>query len=181
MKKESQIAPVNSNLSIQKINSILKLTEKLSVGANHRSLVLIDKKNYEFQRKVERILISFIIKNFWFFIKDVKLLAEKVQYFSGSYSNSLLRRIEYQDLDYEYLKVGGFEVKDGKSITVTNYANASGVPILKETLIKLIISKLNRHVVGTILVHFANTSISHVIGYKINKVTVGNNVKAALK
>ena len=174
MKKENQIVPVNSNLTVQKVHSLLKLTDKLSKRSSSSALVIYASDNYEFQYKVKSVIPKFIIRNFWFFIKDIVEIAKNNSCYSGRYEISLLKEIRKNDLEYEYLKIGGFKEKNGIINRVTTYDCNGGTPKVDENFRKLLINKLNASIVGEILVHFDKTSVSNVLGYKIK--TAGNNV-----
>ena len=72
MKKEIQIAPFNSNLSVRQVGNLLKLTDKIKFSSNTADVVLLNSELYREQKLIEKLIIDFIKVNFWYFLTAIK-------------------------------------------------------------------------------------------------------------
>ena len=188
MKKENQIVPVNSNLSVKQVKRLITLTDKIIRTSDRKDLVLLNTGFYNEQNVIEKSIINFISTHFWFFISDIKQLALENNLDSKVFKKSLhdgvlsesIKPIEFPYAEHRLRGGGGYGYgiegwsKMSKS-EKDEYHNLSS--LMDEELRRNILSNLTPRIVGNICYKLANTSVGKILGLKIK--TAGNNVYSA--
>lgn len=185
MKKENQIVPVNSNLSVKKVKRLIALTDKLLRTSDRRDLVLLNTGFYNEQNVIEESIINFISTHFWFFITDIKQFALEKNLESKVFKTSLHEEIlteSKKPIEFPYAEHRcrggggyGYGIESWSKMSKSEqeeYHNLTS--LIDEELRRTILSNLTPRIVGNICYKLANTSVGNILGIKI--ITAGNNV-----
>jgi hypothetical protein len=182
MKKNVQIVPINSNLSIQKVKGIIALTEKLISASKGKGIILYNSDFHNEQNEIERLIFNFVLTHFWHFISDIKQKLFKNKVESRIFEPSLYERIikeSRKPIEFPYAehrtRGGGYGIEGWSKMSKSErgqYHNRSS--LLDNDLRITILDYLSPSIIGNICYQLADTSIGAVLGIKIK--TAGDRV-----
>lgn len=143
------------------------------MGKTEKEIILYNVAEYNFQRKAELALITFIKKNIWFFLNEIIEQIKNKELSSNPYQSNLIAFIEKHDLFYEYPRCfyrtrgTGMTLVDkdyDKLLKEKNELHIFCSPPIDADFKKMILQSITCYVAGTIVTEYANTSIGIVLG-----------------
>ncbi len=151
-------------------------SEKESNSSSSVELVLYCPDSYHEQRKIEEAIISFVSKNFWYYLNRFQQKNVLNELNDSPISSVLITMInEESDRNIEFPNVN--HRKRGGGIVPNSWNHLhkpqkhenqrSGLPISNE-LNDAILRSVNSRIIGEILELFSDTSVGELIGYRTN-------------
>ncbi len=168
---------------LERLNKIIHVTDKLLHSkqiANH-GMVLFDTAAYEKKKASNQLLITFIRRNFWYFIQDIMLKGRDGQYTSVPLPQKLTDCIA-SDFSYEYSNILFSKSGDTSRKVISKKGCLPAGPALAKvtppkpnmpllqfsTLHAAIIYHADEHVVGQLCHSLSGTSVGRLLGIEVN-------------
>lgn len=171
----NEIVKINPNNSLVKVSNLISLTNKLLNEINSKGIVLYNLSEYNFQRKTEIAIISFIKKNIWLFLPQIITQVKNEKLSFKAYPSDFIVIIEKNDLNYEYPR--SFYRTRGRGTTLVDSEYDRKIkeknekyilcsPLMHKSFESIVLQNITCSIAGKIITEYSNTSIGVVLGLK---------------
>lgn len=170
-----EIVKIIPNNSLVKAGNLISLVNKLLYEIKGNGIVVYNSSEYILQRKIEITLLSFIRKNIWLFLPQIKLQLKNKTLSSQQYPTDFIIKIEKHDLNYEYPRSFYRTRGTGKTLVYSEYdkqhkeKNEQYIlcsPPIDKTFERMVFQNITCFIAGTIITEYADTCIGVVLGLK---------------
>ena len=172
-KDEIDIIPVGGSLS--RATNIISITDRI-LKKRSKGIVLNNPLLFLKQKELENLIISYIIKNFYYYIGKIILGCAEHIFEKNEIDVSFYDVLINNDKKYEYPRA--FYRQHGRGVESPDKEYDNKVIEKCEEFILCsppidiefdgqLFDQINCKIAGTILVYFDQTSISKLLGYKI--------------
>ena len=171
----NEIVKIYPNNSLVKVSNLILLTNKLLNEINTKGIVLYNISEYNFQRKIEIALISFIKKNIWVFLPQIITQVKNEKLSFNPYPSDFNAIIKKNDLNYEYprsfYRTRGsgttlVDVEYDRKIKEKNEKYILCSPVMDKSFESIVLQNITCSIAGKIITSYSDTSIGEVLGLK---------------